>query len=167
MPTVTYGAVMTHDTRTGAMTGFAYGSATGGEHAGHVNPGASPAPASDSAEVVGTVARYHDALVRADSSAALAMITSDAVILESGRSETREQYRAHHLAADMAFATAVQTRRAVTSVVVRGDVAWVASQSTSQGQFRGRQIDATGAELMVLTRTSGGWRISAIHWSSR
>ena len=166
-PTVTYGAVMTHDTRTGAMTGFAYGSATGGEHAGHVSPGASPAPASDSAEVVGTVARYHDALVRADSSAALALITSDAVILESGRSETREQYRAHHLAADMAFAAAVQTRRAVTSVVVRGDVAWVASQSTSQGQFRGRQIDATGAELMVLTRTSGGWRIGAIHWSSR
>ena len=34
-PTVTYGAVMTHDERTGAMTGFKYGQATGGEHAGH------------------------------------------------------------------------------------------------------------------------------------
>ena len=34
-PTVTYGAVMTHDDRTGAMTGFRYGQATGGEHAGH------------------------------------------------------------------------------------------------------------------------------------
>jgi len=34
-PTVTYGAVMQHDERTGAMTGFAYGSATGGPHAGH------------------------------------------------------------------------------------------------------------------------------------
>jgi len=34
-PTVTYGAVMTHDDRTGAMTGFKYGQATGGEHAGH------------------------------------------------------------------------------------------------------------------------------------
>jgi hypothetical protein len=34
-PTVTYGAVMTHDRRTGEMTGFKYGSATGGEHAAH------------------------------------------------------------------------------------------------------------------------------------
>ncbi|HYD52550.1 MAG TPA: hypothetical protein VEA99_07980 [Gemmatimonadaceae bacterium] len=41
-PTVTYGAVMTHDDRTGAMTGFKYGSAVGGAHAGH---GAAPAAA--------------------------------------------------------------------------------------------------------------------------
>lgn len=37
-PTVTYGAVMTHDERTGEMTGFKYGEATGGEHAGHAMP---------------------------------------------------------------------------------------------------------------------------------
>ena len=40
-PTVTYGAVMTHDDRTGAMTGFRYGQATGGEHAGHDMSGGS------------------------------------------------------------------------------------------------------------------------------
>jgi hypothetical protein len=39
-PTVTYGAVMRHDPRTGAMTDFAYGSAVGGAHAAH---GAAPA----------------------------------------------------------------------------------------------------------------------------
>lgn len=33
-PTVTIGAVMTHDERTGEMTGFKYGQATGGAHAG-------------------------------------------------------------------------------------------------------------------------------------
>lgn len=42
-PTVTYGAVMTHDDRTGAMTGFTYGSATGGAHAAHAG-GAAAAP---------------------------------------------------------------------------------------------------------------------------
>ncbi|HET9452941.1 MAG TPA: hypothetical protein VFO66_01555 [Gemmatimonadaceae bacterium] len=50
-PTVTYGAVMTHDDRTGAMTGFSYGSATGGAHAGHTPAAAAPAdttrPAAD------------------------------------------------------------------------------------------------------------------------
>jgi len=38
--TVTYGAVMTHDDRTGEMTGFKYGAAVGGEHGAH---GAMPA----------------------------------------------------------------------------------------------------------------------------
>jgi hypothetical protein len=59
-PSVTYGAVMTHDDRTGEMTGFKYGSATGGDHAAHgaatpeadaaKNPHAghgAPAPAAD------------------------------------------------------------------------------------------------------------------------
>ncbi|MFL5581877.1 MAG: hypothetical protein ACJ8AO_16025 [Gemmatimonadaceae bacterium] len=50
-PTVSYGAVMTHDDRTGAMTGFKYGQAVGGEHAGHGATGAarpdSAPPAAD------------------------------------------------------------------------------------------------------------------------
>jgi hypothetical protein len=37
-PTVTYGAVMTHDDRTGEMLGFRYGEATGGAHEGHGAP---------------------------------------------------------------------------------------------------------------------------------
>ena len=34
-PTVTYGAVMQHDDRTGAMTGITHGQAIGGDHAAH------------------------------------------------------------------------------------------------------------------------------------
>ncbi|HEV8362465.1 MAG TPA: hypothetical protein VGQ52_03015 [Gemmatimonadaceae bacterium] len=44
-PTVTYGAVMTHDERTGEMTGFKYGQATGGEHA-QMQHGATPRDSS-------------------------------------------------------------------------------------------------------------------------
>jgi hypothetical protein len=46
-PTVTYGAVMQHDDRTGAMTGFGYGGATGGAHEGH--GAAAPAAAAPAA----------------------------------------------------------------------------------------------------------------------
>jgi hypothetical protein len=48
-PTVTYGAVMTHDDRTGAMTGFTYGNAVGGAHAGHgvADTAARPAAAAN------------------------------------------------------------------------------------------------------------------------
>ena len=50
-PTVTYGAVMTHDARTGEMTGFTYGQATGGAHAGmqHAAGNIANVPAADSA----------------------------------------------------------------------------------------------------------------------
>lgn len=132
----------------------------------------SPKPAnaqavSDSAMVASVVSRYQQALESQDSTTALALLTVDAVILESGGVETREEYRSHHLAADIAFAAAVKTVRKRERVVVRGDAAWVASTSTAQGEFRGRAINSAGAELMVLTRTADGWKIAAIHWSSR
>ncbi len=121
----------------------------------------------DSAAVAMTVDRYHAALGSGDSTAALALLAPRAVILESGGVETREEYRAHHLPGDIAFARAVKSVRGPVRVVVRGDVAWASSTSTTQGEFRGRAINSAGAELMVLTREPSGWKISAIHWSSR
>jgi ketosteroid isomerase-like protein len=121
----------------------------------------------DSAAVASVVDRYHRALESADSVGALALLASDAVILESGGVETREEYRSHHLPADIAFVRAVTGVRSPIRVVVRGDVAWATSTTTAQGDFRGRPVNSAGAELMVLTRTTDGWKINAIHWSSR
>lgn len=123
--------------------------------------------AQDSAEVAAVVARFHQALETGDSAAALALLAPDAVILESGGVEDVPEYRGHHLPADIEFARAIQGTRAPVQVRVRGDVAWAAGTSVSQGEFRGRAINSAGAELMVLARTPGGWRIAAIHWSSR
>ena len=121
----------------------------------------------DSADVVDVVSRYGTALAAGDSSGALALLSPDALILESGGMETVAEYRAHHLPADIAFAAGVPSQKTVQRVQAHGDVAWVASTSISQGQFRGRDVNTAGAELMVLTRTAAGWRITAIHWSSR
>ena len=121
----------------------------------------------DSAAVVDVVTRYHAALASADSAAALRLLAPDAVVLESGGMETVREYRSHHLPADISFAAAVPSTRTLARVTVRGDVAWVASTSTTQGELRGRAINSAGAELMVLVRSPDGWRITAIHWSSR
>ena len=128
---------------------------------------AASTPASDSAAVAAVVHQYHQALASGDSAAAMALLADDAVILESGGIETREEYRSHHLPGDIAFARAVTSERGPLAVKVRGDVAWAASTSTTRGQYRDRAINSAGAELVVLTRTPNGWRISAIHWSSR
>lgn len=122
---------------------------------------------SDSTAVVAAVVAYHAAMAAADSAAALALLAPDAVIVESGGIETREEYRAHHLPGDIAFARGIKSERGPVRVAVLGDVAWATSTSTAQGEYRGRQINSSGAELMVLTRTPSGWKIRAIHWSSR
>ena len=128
---------------------------------------AASTPANDSAAVAEVVHQYHQALAAGDSTTAMALLAADAVILESGGIETREEYRSHHLSSDIAFARAVTSERGPIAVKIHGDVAWAASTSTTRGQHRDRTINSAGAELMVLTKTPAGWRISAIHWSSR
>jgi ketosteroid isomerase-like protein len=126
-----------------------------------------PAHASDSADVVGALAKFHGALAAGDTAGALALLGADALIVESGAVQTRADYQAHHLAADIEFARAVPSTRTVTRVTVQGDAAWVVSTSVTQGQTNGRQVNSAGAELAVLRRTGTGWQITAVHWSSR
>ena len=122
---------------------------------------------NDTAAIVAVVERYHEALARGDSATALSLLAPDAVILESGGVETRAEYRSHHLPGDIAFSRAVRRERGPMRITIQGDVAWVSSTSTTRGEYRGRPVNSAGAELMVLSRESDGWRIRAIHWSSR
>jgi ketosteroid isomerase-like protein len=112
------------------------------------------------------VDRYHRALANGDTATAVSLLAGDVLIIESGDVETRDEYRSHHLAADVEFARAVASASGPVRVTLRGDVAWAISTSKTQGVFRGRAIDSQGAELMVVTREQGGWTIRAIHWSS-
>jgi ketosteroid isomerase-like protein len=124
-------------------------------------------PSTDSAAVATAVAAFHAALRAGDSAAALAWLAPDATILEAGGSETVAEYRAGHLPGDIAFAQATAVEPGTMTVRVRGDVAWATSVSRVRGEFRGRSIDSDSAELMVLVHDAAGWRIVAIHWSSR
>ena len=132
--------------------------------------GAAPAhaaSAADSAAVMATITAFHAALEAGDSAAALALLAPDVQVLESGGVETLDEYRAHHLPADIAFARGVPSERRVLAVTIVDGVAWVAGSSRTRGSWKGRDIDSNGAELMVLTRAPSGWLIRAIHWSSR
>lgn len=94
-------------------------------------------------------------------------LADDVRILESGRVEDKEHYRSGHLAGDMRFAGAVPPVRSEIEVTLMGDVAWAHSTSVRQGRIGDREIDSQGAELVVLAREGGTWKIKAIHWSSR
>jgi ketosteroid isomerase-like protein len=130
------------------------------QHEGHQAP-------ADSTAVAAVVVRFHAALAAGDSLAALALLADDATILESGGVETRAEYRAHHLQSDIRFEQGAKIDRGQIHVRVRGDVAWTTSTSVAQGEMNGRPVNSGSAELMVMLRTPDGWKISAIHWSSR
>ena len=121
----------------------------------------------DSAAAAAIVVKFHAALAAGDSLGALALLADDAVILESGGVESRADYRSQHLQADIRYEQAVKIERGPIRVRVHGDVAWTSGTSQAQGEMSGRAVNSRSAELMVLVRTSSGWRISAIHWSSQ
>ena len=161
-------AVVVLAANAGAAFAAGFRHAAGGTRASAAALTIAPSTApNDSADIAAVVARFHAALAAGDSAAALALLADDVVVLESGGVETRDDYRAHHLPADIEFARAVPSQRAPIRVQVRGDVAWVSGTSVTQGDFRGRQVNSAGAELMVLSREGGSWKIPAIHWSSR
>ena len=121
---------------------------------------------ADSVAVANVVKDFHNALSKGDSARALMLLADDAVILESGYVERRSEYRSHHLPEDIKFAIAVASKRGPLQVTIRGQTAWTGGTSISKGRFGGKPIDAIGAESMLLTKESAGWRIRSIHWSS-
>ena len=119
------------------------------------------------ADVVAVVDAFHAALSAGDSTTALNYLADDVIILESGGVEDKEHYRSGHLRGDMRFAQAVARERGEIQVQIMGGVAWAHSTSVTQGTMGEREINLQGAELVVLAREGGTWKIKAIHWSSR
>jgi ketosteroid isomerase-like protein len=133
--------------------------APGAAQAGPLSPAARGAAA--------TVDSFHAALRRGDTSAAAALLADDALIFEAGGAERgKAEYAAHHLPADAEFSLAtssVVTRRAGRS---DGAIAWIATESRTTGTYKGKTIDLTATETMILRRAGGTWKIVHIHWSS-
>lgn len=113
------------------------------------------------------VDRFHAALARGDTDAAVALLADDVLIFESGGVErSRAEYAAHHLGADAKFAQAVPRSVTSRSVAVIGDVAWVATEGRTTGTYDGHTVDSVSTETMLLRNGSAGWKIAHIHWSS-
>jgi ketosteroid isomerase-like protein len=112
------------------------------------------------------VQSFTDALQRGDSVRVLRLLHPDLVVYESGVAEDRAHYRSHHLAADIAFLAQVRSRTLREQLTVSGAMALYTREYRSEGTWRGKRIDSTGTETLVLVRTATGWRIRHIHWSS-
>ena len=122
--------------------------------------------AADTAAITSAAGDFHKALAAGKPDQVMALLAPDALIIEGGTVQTRDEYQRDHLAEDIAYARAVPSTQ--RSIVVRqeGDIAWVTSTFSVTGSFEDKPVDNLAAETMVLAKTPDGWRIRTIHWSS-
>lgn len=125
------------------------------------------APPPNESEVTSVVEAFYAAIKKGDAAAAMSVIAPDAVFLEGGKLETREQYETNHLPADIDFETQVSGKRGPMRVTFDGNTAWVIALTDYDGKFQGSPVSFVSAQLVVLTREAGRWSIRTIHWSSR
>ena len=121
----------------------------------------------DSAAAVAAVAQFHAALTSADSARAMSMLADDVMILESGALQTRSDYLGGHLMADIKASQGSKGVRTVVQVSLVGDAAFVIAKTLTPASGAEGSTPSESAELMVLSKVSGVWKIRAVHWSSR
>lgn len=110
---------------------------------------------------------FHAALRRGDTKAALSYLAEKALIYESGGVERgRQEYAAHHLGADAAFAQAVPGTITRRNGEAAGNIAWIATEGRTTGTYKDKAVDRVTSETMVMQRQSKTWKIIHIHWSS-
>jgi ketosteroid isomerase-like protein len=132
----------------------------------HANLTAAEPSADKAAAATEAVKAFHRALKEGNADAAMQLLAPDALILESGHTQTREQYGAGHLQGDMALMRSASVTHSDFTVKQEGGVAWTTQTYRVTGTHKGREIDSQGVELMVLTEMPAGWRIRAVHWSN-
>lgn len=127
-----------------------------------------PTPAAHTdGEVTAVLESFYGAIKRGDAPAAMSVIAPDAVFIESGRLETREEYEKNHLPADIDFERQITGKRGPLRVTFAGDTAWIIATTEYEGKIEGGFVSFASSQLMVLSKDADTWKIRTIHWSSR
>ena len=111
------------------------------------------------------VDKFYGGVKAGDTKAVMQLIAPDAVFVESGKIETRAEYEANHLPADIEFESQTKGTRGPSQVTfgANGNAAWVISRAEYD---EGNPEKYINTQLMVLTRENGEWKIRSISWSS-
>ena len=107
---------------------------------------------------------FADALSSGDLEKVKSLLSDKVLVLESGGAErSRDEYFAHHAAADAKFLSGAKQTVKRRSAHANQRLAWIATESVIEAGDK--KIAST--ETLVLEKRKGGWKIVHIHWSSR
>ena len=110
--------------------------------------------------------QFHQALQEKKGETALNLLSDDAEIFESGYAETKKEYAAHHLAADIDYASATQDKLLHQTMQCDTTMCVIQRQSETTGSYRKKVVHTINMETAVLKNIDGKWRIQHLHWSS-
>jgi ketosteroid isomerase-like protein len=131
-------------------------------------PACAPAPAVHTeAEVASVLESFYGAIKRGDATAAMSVIAPDAMFVESGTLETRDEYEKNHLPLDIDFERQITGKRGPLRITFAGDTAWIIATTEYDGKIKDGDVSFASSQLMVLTKDADAWKIRSIHWSSR
>jgi ketosteroid isomerase-like protein/mono/diheme cytochrome c family protein len=134
------------------------------DHASKAVATALPAGAADAVAVVD---QFQQLLAKGNTTAAAELFDPAVLIFESGGAErSRAEYASHHLNEDAAFMKTAKLSPLSRTGDVSGDMAFVATESSLKSSGA-KPVDLVTTETMVLKRTSQGWRVAHVHWSSK
>ncbi|KJS28045.1 MAG: nuclear transport factor 2 family protein [Hyphomonas sp.] len=124
-------------------------------------------PETEGSSPVAVVTAFGAALDAGDTATLARLLASDVQIAESGGLERSfEEYRSHHMSADIEFSKAVETTVLDRRVYEGAGLVTIMTEAVSTGTFRGKPVNSRLMETMVLQQTHGDWKIVHIHWSS-
>jgi ketosteroid isomerase-like protein len=133
---------------------------------GTEKPAATAMFSGETSAAAQAVKTFHTALREGNAAVARASLADDVLIVEGGGVErSADEYASHHMLSDMKFLAAVKGEVIEHQTVVQGDVAYSVSRTKMLGEYKGKVIDYTSKETLVLVKNDKGWRIVHIHWS--
>ena len=118
--------------------------------------------------VIAVVEKFHTSIKTTDSALAEVVLAPNVMIFEQGhRESSRAEYLGHHFKEDAAFAKVVPSVTTSQVAHVLGDIAYVMTESTTDGVYKDKSVKGANVATYILARQDGQWRIVHIHWSSR
>jgi uncharacterized membrane protein len=111
--------------------------------------------------------RFATALRSGNTATVRAMLDPEVLVAEGGNAERSfDDYAGHHMPADMAFLAATEQALTERTVIESPAMATVISTTRIHGMHKGKAVDLSSIETMVLERKGEDWKIVHLHWSS-
>ncbi|MFT6633718.1 MAG: ketosteroid isomerase-like protein [Bacteriovoracaceae bacterium] len=112
------------------------------------------------------VVDFHNALKSSKKDEVFKLLEESVLIYEGGGVErSAKEYSSHHLLADMAFMSKMEVELIEHQVTIYSNIAISSSRSIIRGKYKGKVIEKTNMETIVLRKINGKWKIINIHWS--
>ncbi len=125
------------------------------------------ASASANEQALQTLTQFHEALQKGNAETVLSLLANDAQIFESGYAESKSEYAAHHLAADIEYSKATRDKNLKQTQFCDQHLCVVQNQNETTGEFKQKTVHSIGMETAVLKKINDRWQIIHLHWSSR